>query len=823
MGKPTLLIAGSLVGVAGEEHPRAIPIDYIIQWIKSRMPEFGGGAPRGLADRTLIVRSETGSGKSTVLPAHILRLLRSEKTAKAIKLSGPGVICTQPRILTAQTLARDQGADTENYPDLVLGVTVGYQTGPVNEKPSSGLIYATTGIVLAQMRMMSDADIISHYRFIIVDEAHERSLDLDALLMRLKTFLRRNIGNPRLPFVILASATLPVEKYSQYFGLGPENTVMVTGRSYEIEQFFPKVGANSYPQEAVRTALEIHTSNPDDDPTEADLLIFMPGKREIETVVELLTEANWAYKQPGSRVGPYLLLAISREEILAQSRDYRLIKKAPGDLRVTNTEGAFVRPVRRIIVSTVVAETGLTIETLKYVIDCGWSRTQQNYYPGEFRGIITLPAPQSRIKQRMGRVGRLFPGKFYPLYTKNVYEALASEQPPEIITGGVSPIFLDVVATTAKAQALTADPGKPACPVFRVGDIDMLDPPPVDALADSLEKAITFGYLRTTPESVAAGGHVLTRLGETAARFNFLGMAQVQTLLAGYLWQVSIRDLALIVALYEQRDALLYYTPPFGRTQVEDAETARRKALRAGLPDYLITPPAHLEGVAGGGDQPPAVAEEYYYRARLLISDDFIEALLTFEGFARALDHTQGNLEALIDWCEENGIDFQGAMVLADLREAVMNEMLAGGLNPFWGEEHRLADAPPEAFFDTVVRLKNCIYAGLRFSTLTYDKKTDTYRARTGDVVEVPDMYTDAAQSRLRGLGAQAVAESRPQRVVTNTIRLRGAKRNQKEKLPPLFYRLVTGLVSVLDGYVNIDATARDPRTQGPGNSPGPK
>jgi HrpA-like RNA helicase len=520
MGRPTLLVAGKLAGAAGREHPGVVPIDYIIDWLKSRMPEFGGKAPASLADRALIVRSETGSGKSTVLPAYLLRLLRSESTAPAIRVAGAGVMCTQPRILTAQTLARDQAADNENYPDLVMGATIGYQTGPVNEKPPSGLIYATAGTLLAQLRVMPDADIMARYRFIVVDEAHERSLDIDSLLMRLKTFLRRNLGNRKLPFVILASATLPVAKYARYYGLGPENVIEVEGRAFGVTPFFPKVGTNNYPGEAVGVALEIHKARLDDPPEQADILIFMPGAREIEEVVKALATANREFREPGSGVAPFLLLMISRAEILAQSRDYRLIKVPPGALRVPSTDGRrFLRPARRIIVATVVAETGLTIETLKYVIDCGWSRSEEVYYPGGYRGIVTRPAPQSRIEQRKGRAGRKFPGEFYPLYTKNVYESLAAEQAPDIITVGVAPIFLDVVAATIAAVAAE---GKEADPAFRVQDIDMLDPPPVDSLAAALEQAVTFGYLHADP---AAGGHRLTPLGTVAGRFTFLGMA----------------------------------------------------------------------------------------------------------------------------------------------------------------------------------------------------------------------------------------------------------------------------------------------------------
>ena len=565
MGKPTLLVAGNLAGCAGREHPDAVPIDYIIKRLKEKMPEFGGKNPQNLSDRAFIIRSETGSGKSTVLPAYLLRLLRSEKSEAAVRITGAGVICTQPRILTAQTLARDQALDNENYPDLVMGATIGYQTGPINEKPPSGLIYATAGTLLAQLRMMPDSDIMARYRFIVVDEAHERSLDIDSLLMRLKTFLKRNLGNPRLPFVLLASATLPVQKYARYFDLSPSNIIEVTGRAFGVTTFFPKVGTNNYPTEAVQVALEIHQAHQDDSPEKADILIFMPGAREIGVVVDALTKANWKFRSPGSKTAPFLLLKISREEILTQSKDYRLIKADPKVLRVPSTDGReFLSPLRRIVVATVVAETGLTIETLKYVVDCGWSRSEEVYFPGGYRGIVTRPAPQSRIEQRKGRAGRKFPGEFYPLYTKNVYEKLASEQAPDIITEGVAPIFLDVVASTIESVAAKT---KTNAQVFRVEDIDMLDPPPVDALAAALEQAIAFGYLQEV-----SGGHELTRLGKIAGRFTYMGMSQVQTLMQGYLWRVSIRDLALIVALYEQRDALIYHTPPPGPSQKEDAE-----------------------------------------------------------------------------------------------------------------------------------------------------------------------------------------------------------------------------------------------------------
>ena len=121
MDRPTLLVPGNLAGAAGRAPPGPAPTLSTTAGPGARWPEFGGGRPTVPANRVFIVRSETGSGKSTVLPAQIFRLLRSEKTRGAVRLIGPGVICTQPRILTAQTIARDQAADEKNYPDLVRG------------------------------------------------------------------------------------------------------------------------------------------------------------------------------------------------------------------------------------------------------------------------------------------------------------------------------------------------------------------------------------------------------------------------------------------------------------------------------------------------------------------------------------------------------------------------------------------------------------------------------------------------------------------------------------------------------------------------------
>ena len=786
MPLPTLLVPGSLAGPAGEAHPEAVPLEYLLGLLRAHLPGLSP-PPRAASDRVWVVRSETGSGKSTALPAAVFRLLRG-KAAAATPMAGPGVICTQPRVLTAVSLARDMAASPA-YPDLEMGVTVGYATGQANEKPARGLVYATSGVLLAQLRREGDAAVMDRYRFVLVDEAHEASLDTALLLLALKGLLARNLGDPRLPFVLLTSATFDPAKYARYFGVGGANVVEVAGRAYPIETHWPPGGVADYPAAAARTAAEIHRAHPDDPPHQADILIFMPGLAEIDAVVRALAEANREHLAAGAAVRPFLTLALSRSEIENEGPDFRRLGVPLADATFLDDEGARRRPLRRIIVSTVVAETGLTLSALKYVIDCGWYRGAETYYPSGAAGLVTRPAPQSRIRQRKGRAGRLFPGEFYPLYTRETYEALDADQPPDLAVQGFGPLFLPLAAMTAAANG----------GVFRVGDIDLLDPPPVDALAGALAGALVGGYLEARP---AAGGHALTPLGDLAAAAPALGPEGLQTILAAYLWGASAADAVFLASLYggEASGGLppfyLRPPPPGGKGPAPPAKRPPPGdgALLAGLPPFLRE---------GSGSLPPGA--EGARAARALLADDFLEALLAFEGFVRALRDRPGP-SALADWCLENGLDYEKTVAATARRERFVAEALAAGLNPFWGHERRLAAAASaEDFRGAVRRLKRCLHAGLRSRLLTYDPAANEYRGRHGERVGVPPAYTDAALARPGG------PRDKPRRLVTDRVAIRKAPGGEGAP-PPLLYRLAPGLVSVIDGDAPDDAEAWEPR-----------
>jgi len=742
---PTLLVPGHLDG-----HPREVPVDVITAWVRDRLPGYNTSPPTRLADRVAIVKSKTGSGKSTVLPAHLFRLLRDPKTPRAQKFTGRSLICTQPRVLTAVRLARDM-AEEGYYPELhfpetlqaatgatvqLQGGTIGYQTGPVTSRPARGLVYATAGTLLAQLRDAATrgdwATLSDRYAIIVVDEAHEQSMDIEALLMAIKQMLLRGIAAGgesarQLPVVLLASATIEVDVYADYFELrdgvlpAPGAGIFnVGGRQYQIETRWPPRGTNDYPAEAARVAAEFHNVETQDDELR-DVLVFMPGAAETRATVEALRAARGAGALDAG--GAAIFLVVNREVVNREGAAFALLT-APaaalwGALRADPEAYAGDRaqvldglegrhrdgggPPRRIIVATVVAETGLTVPTLRCVIDSGWSRTAETY-PGYVRGLLTRPAPRSRVQQRMGRAGRKGAGVFMPLYTRAVYEALPEQQEPEVVQQGLGPAVLDVVLASG-APGGAFDPAR----------VDMLNPPPADVFAAAMEGLAAAGFF-------SAARSTLTASGVLAAGFTRLPLAHRRLLMGAALWNCAASDLATaaaVAAVCQDRglNALLgrkaqtrlravrgYAT---GDADPRALAAERDRALEAGLP---------AQARAAG----PALAR----RVREQLRNDVLEGVLVFEGWARKVQQAAAAaddpLAAVEEWCDEVGLNYGQMSALAEQREAAMEDMAHAGLNAFWGEERRLADAPADEFEGRAADLTQCMYDAYRLNGLAW-------------------------------------------------------------------------------------------------------
>ena len=477
-------------------------------------------------------------------------------------------------------------------------------------------------------------------------------------------------------------------------------------------------------------------------------------------------------------------------------------------LRIMSTDGrTLLDPIRRVTLSTIVAETGLTIETLKYVVDCGWDRTSETYFPGNYGGLLTRPAPRSKIKQRKGRSGRKFPGIFYPMYMEETYNMLNEEQLPDIIKKGIESVFLSICYSVINLETKQ----------FRLSDFDLLDDPPTESLQDCIKKCLTFGFITAVnmanPDSEPDIVYTLTESGNITRKLNRYDLQQSQTLLSGYTYDVCILDLILITVLFDTSISnILYAREPMNA--YTDPYKFREKALRVCIPDFLMSVDYYsvtLEGtIKVGGAEPPDKLPTYtplqhidepFYRTKILISDDFIETLMVFDKFMNKSIEFSGNIIKLADWCTVNGISMDGALTIADARDRVIDSVIDAGLNPFYNTKYKLSDATVDTFMTRVIGIKKCIYAGLQYNLI---KKSDgVYKSKPSKnvehVINIPMQFSPMQLSKLRDYG---IDEFIPNNIVTNKIIIANAPKSKADKNKPLLYRLIPNLISVMDGYV---------------------
>lgn len=339
----------------------------------------------------VIVCGSTGSGKSTQLP----------KIAIEAGLGRTGRIgCTQPRRIAARSLAERVASEMEaNFGDGV-GSKVRFE-----EKCSDNTVvkFMTDGTLLAESK--SDK-LLLEYDCIIVDEVHERSLNIDFLLGYLKNLLlsRRNLK------LILSSATLEAEKLAEFF---PDSKIVeIEGRLYPVEDYFLPPEEDADLASAIEMALDEIVKLE----SSGDVLVFLPGEREIREISENLKERkNWE-----------ILPLFGRLSGSEQQKVFRRGSK------------------RRVILATNVAETSLTLPNIRYVVDSGLVRQSSYNASTGIQELSTVFVSKSAIMQRRGRCGRLSNGVCFHLYTEEEWENAAEFTTPEILRSSLSGVILQM-------------------------------------------------------------------------------------------------------------------------------------------------------------------------------------------------------------------------------------------------------------------------------------------------------------------------------------------------------------------------------------------
>ncbi len=810
MAQPTLFIKGKLQPPNGDpelkkELDNWAPIEYIIEWFRQRLSLVG------IENRVLIIKSETASGKSTVLPAELFKsFIRGKENV-------PGIICTQPRVMIA--IENVNEIMKHNAKFMKLGETIGWSTKHNKLKPTNiGLLSATIGTLAQQLKVMKDEEICAKYRYILIDETHERDLQTDMTLYMLKNFLLRNVGNVNCPFVVLMSATFDHLPFLEYFKVPlMTNYIYCKGEAAGFDEMWDwNEGrtVNNHCRAAADVVERIVTQNEADDPARADILIFMPGAAEFAETRLWLDKLN---VQLASKKKPvFSPLEINSEAQQKQNLDYQRTISIPVSQHTVIISGVEYTPTRRVIISTNMAETGLTLPNLKYVIDAGFNREIEYHPATNISGLVTKPAPVSRIKQRRGRAGRAFRGVFYPLYPQHIYNALPELQFPQILTSDISDIFLGIVSEQLRAKKLIglSDNTQHSTkhPIqFRISDIDMVDVPTPDAIAACIEKYYTLGLVSpTAPDwdpdmkvlltnpiivtsptnrirdvKVVDYNYSITKLGAVAHLFSMIKIESVRMILSAYYWNCSILDIITIAAYLSvgSNDVAL---------RLEIVKSSEKKISQP-------RPTVDWDAVYKKGLPKGLFTHGMMYKTRLMIADDFIHGALIYNAIRKVIDTSQPTtmIGGLRRWCVGVNLNYDACVVFLKAREDIIDQMLTEGFDVFSQESGSIANSTQENFMDVVTRLKYCIYDGYRNNMLVKD--TAGYKTLSGIKVLTPPMFAETEQSKLDDDLNGIKLTTTPKYVLYHELTLKDNRHKTG------MYDVVCGRCSTMDGFISVD------------------
>ncbi len=409
-------------------------------------------------NQVVVICGETGSGKTTQLPKICLELGRG--------LDG-FIGHTQPRRIAARATATRIAQELKSEPGRHVGFKIRF-TDRVS--PETYIKLMTDGILLAETQT---DPLLRQYDTIIIDEAHERSLNIDFMLGYLKQLLPRR---PDLK-VIVTSATLDAGRFSRHFDDAP--VIEVSGRLYPIETRYrpwgealaanPSRGGRGAADQDINDAIvdavsEAHRAGP------GDVLVFLPGEREIREAAEALRK----HHPPGLEVLP----------LFAR-------QSAPEQARVFSAHQG-----RRVVLATNVAETSLTVPGIRYVIDTGLARVKRYSHRNKIEQLQVEPIARAAASQRAGRCGRVSAGICFRLYAEDDFNKRAAYTEPEILRSSLAGVILRMKS-------------------LDLGDVEnfpFIEPPAPRMIADGYQLLAELGAIHETSKELTQVGIALAKL-----------------------------------------------------------------------------------------------------------------------------------------------------------------------------------------------------------------------------------------------------------------------------------------------------------------------
>ncbi|KIY51185.1 pre-mRNA splicing factor [Fistulina hepatica ATCC 64428] len=453
-------------------------------------------------NQVVIVVGETGSGKTTQLTQFLY-----EDGYCAYGIIG----CTQPRRVAAMSVAKRVSEEME----CKLGTTVGYAIRFEDcTSAETKIKYMTDGVLLRES--LNEGD-LERYSVIIIDEAHERSLNTDVIM----GLLRKVLSRRRDLKLLVTSATMNADKFSSFYGNAP--TYTIPGRTFPVETFHSKSPCEDYVDSAVKQVLQIHLSLPP-----GDILVFMTGQEDIEISCQVINERLSQLDDPP----PLAVLPI--------------YSQMPADLQAkifdATSDGR-----RKVIVATNIAETSLTVDGILYVVDAGYCKLKVYNSKVGMDALQITPISQANAGQRTGRAGRTGSGFCYRLYTEMAFRNDMFESTiPEIQRTNLANTVLLLKSLGVK----------------NLLEFDFMDPPPQANIINSMYQLWVLGALDNVGD--------LTPVGRKMSEFP-MEPSMAKMLIASVEYKCSAEMLTVVSMLSVPS---VFYRP---KERMEEADAAREK------------------------------------------------------------------------------------------------------------------------------------------------------------------------------------------------------------------------------------------------------
>lgn len=470
----------------------------------------------------LVLIGETGSGKSTQIPQYLYETGYGKAESGSAKSGLIGI--TQPRRVAAMSVAQRVSEEV----GCKLGHEVGYSIRFENKTTEKTKIkYMTDGMLLREL--LSDP-MLSQYSCIMLDEAHERSTNTDILMGLLKDLARLRRDDFKL---LISSATLDAQKFSRYFDDAP--IFSIPGRTFSVDIYHSQQPESSVLSAAITTIFQIHLSQPP-----GDILVFLTGQDEIEAAQQNIEETA---RKLGSRAPELIVRPLY--SALPTDEQNRVFEPTPS--------GA-----RKCVLATNIAETSLTVDGVKYVIDSGLTKEHQFQAQTGLEALVITPCSRASANQRAGRAGRTGPGLCFRLYTKwSALNEMDESTTPEILR-----IDLCTVLLMLKSLGIND-----------LINFDFMDPPPPATMAAALEHLYALSAINDQG--------VLTRVGRKMAEIPLSPMFSRAILAADQ--HGCVEEVVTIVAMLSE-SATLFLRP---KDKKLHADAARNRFVSREGGDFL--------------------------------------------------------------------------------------------------------------------------------------------------------------------------------------------------------------------------------------------